>query len=160
VRRATDPARRRRHRVPARQAGPLIPSRRRTTRWRWGQRMGSQVAHLHLADGIRARDEHLVSDRDSQPCADVCRPLVDREYWHRGDSKSGPGAPVPRPGCPPTEAEASRNNENGAPDHRAQDRASGKPPTSSTTDASLSCRPTGPTDRIDLAPPRPEGPPT
>jgi sugar phosphate isomerase/epimerase len=42
------------------------------------QRMGSQLAHLHLADGSGApRDEHLVPGRGSQPCAEVCRALVD-----------------------------------------------------------------------------------
>lgn len=41
------------------------------------QRMGSRLAHLHLADGSGAsRDEHLVPGRGSQPCAEVCRALV------------------------------------------------------------------------------------
>ncbi|HEX2262139.1 MAG TPA: sugar phosphate isomerase/epimerase [Pseudonocardiaceae bacterium] len=41
------------------------------------QRMGSRLAHLHLADGSGAsRDEHLVPGRGSQPCAEVCRTLV------------------------------------------------------------------------------------
>jgi sugar phosphate isomerase/epimerase len=41
------------------------------------QRMGSRLAHLHLADGSGApRDEHLVPGRGSQPCAEVCRGLV------------------------------------------------------------------------------------
>ncbi len=45
------------------------------------QRMGSQLAHLHLADGSGApRDEHLVPGRGSQPCAEVCRWLVDRGF--------------------------------------------------------------------------------
>ena len=45
------------------------------------QRMGSRLAHLHLADGSGApRDEHLVPGRGSQPCADVCRGLVDRGF--------------------------------------------------------------------------------
>ncbi len=45
------------------------------------QRMGSQLAHLHLADGSGApRDEHLVPGRGSQPCAEVCRALVDRGF--------------------------------------------------------------------------------
>ncbi len=40
------------------------------------QRMGSQLAHLHLADGSGApRDEHLVPGRGSQPCAEVCQAL-------------------------------------------------------------------------------------
>jgi sugar phosphate isomerase/epimerase len=42
------------------------------------QRMGSQLAHLHLADGSGApRDEHLVPGRGGQPCVEVCRALVD-----------------------------------------------------------------------------------
>lgn len=42
------------------------------------QRMGSQLSHLHLADGSGApRDEHLVPGRGSQPCAEVCRLLVE-----------------------------------------------------------------------------------
>ncbi|MDQ4104778.1 MAG: sugar phosphate isomerase/epimerase [Actinomycetota bacterium] len=45
------------------------------------QRMGSRLAHLHLADGSGApRDEHLVPGRGSQPCAAVCRALVDRGF--------------------------------------------------------------------------------
>ncbi len=41
------------------------------------QRMGSQLAHLHLADGSGApRDEHLVPGRGSQPCAEVCLALA------------------------------------------------------------------------------------
>jgi sugar phosphate isomerase/epimerase len=45
------------------------------------QRMGSQLAHLHLADGSGApRDEHLVPGRGSQPCAEVCQTLVDRGF--------------------------------------------------------------------------------
>ncbi len=45
------------------------------------QRMGSQLAHLHLADGSGApRDEHLVPGRGSQPCAEVCRVLMDRGF--------------------------------------------------------------------------------
>ncbi len=44
-------------------------------------RMGPQLAHLHLADGSGApRDEHLVPGRGSQPCAEVCRALVDRGF--------------------------------------------------------------------------------
>ncbi|MGH3787184.1 MAG: sugar phosphate isomerase/epimerase family protein [Pseudonocardiaceae bacterium] len=42
------------------------------------QRMGSGLAHLHLADGSGApRDEHLVPGRGGQPCAEVCRVLVE-----------------------------------------------------------------------------------
>ncbi|MGH3887526.1 MAG: sugar phosphate isomerase/epimerase family protein [Pseudonocardiaceae bacterium] len=45
------------------------------------KRMGSQLVHLHLADGSGApRDEHLVPGRGSQPCAEVCRGLVDRGF--------------------------------------------------------------------------------
>ena len=41
-------------------------------------RMGSQLAHLHLADGTGApRDEHLVPGRGTQPCAEVCLALAD-----------------------------------------------------------------------------------
>ncbi len=41
-------------------------------------RMGSQLVHLHLADGTgAARDEHLVPGRGSQPCAEVCIALAD-----------------------------------------------------------------------------------
>lgn len=45
------------------------------------QRMGSALAHLHLTDGSGApRDEHLVPGQGSQPCAEVCRALVDRRF--------------------------------------------------------------------------------
>jgi sugar phosphate isomerase/epimerase len=45
------------------------------------QRMGSRLAHLHLADGSGApRDEHLVPGRGSQPCAEVCRSLADHGF--------------------------------------------------------------------------------
>lgn len=44
-------------------------------------RMGSRLAHLHLADGSGApRDEHLVPGRGSQPCAEVCRALAERGF--------------------------------------------------------------------------------
>lgn len=40
-------------------------------------RMGSQLVHLHLADGTGApRDEHLVPGRGTQPCAEVCLTLA------------------------------------------------------------------------------------
>jgi sugar phosphate isomerase/epimerase len=40
-------------------------------------RMGSGLAHVHLADGSgAARDEHLVPGRGSQPCAPVCERLA------------------------------------------------------------------------------------
>jgi sugar phosphate isomerase/epimerase len=45
------------------------------------QRMGAQLAHLHLADGSGSpRDEHLVPGRGNQPCAEVCLALVDRGF--------------------------------------------------------------------------------
>jgi sugar phosphate isomerase/epimerase len=45
------------------------------------QRMGAQLAHLHLTDGSGGpRDEHLVPGRGSQPCAEVCRVLTDRGF--------------------------------------------------------------------------------
>ncbi|HXT46591.1 MAG TPA: sugar phosphate isomerase/epimerase [Pseudonocardiaceae bacterium] len=41
------------------------------------ERMGSQLVHLHLADGTgAARDEHLVPGRGTQPCAEVCVALA------------------------------------------------------------------------------------
>jgi sugar phosphate isomerase/epimerase len=44
-------------------------------------RMGSALAHVHLADGSgAARDEHLVPGRGSQPCAEVCERLVGSGY--------------------------------------------------------------------------------
>jgi sugar phosphate isomerase/epimerase len=40
-------------------------------------RMGSGLAHVHLADGTGSgRDEHLVPGRGTQPCAEVCERLV------------------------------------------------------------------------------------
>lgn len=40
-------------------------------------RMGTRLAHLHLADGTGAAvDEHLVPGRGSQPCEQVCRDLA------------------------------------------------------------------------------------
>lgn len=45
------------------------------------ERMGSRLTHLHLADGTGGpRDEHLVPGRGSQPCAQVCRALVERGF--------------------------------------------------------------------------------
>ncbi|MGH3928769.1 MAG: sugar phosphate isomerase/epimerase family protein [Pseudonocardiaceae bacterium] len=45
------------------------------------QRMGSRLAHLHLADGSGApRDEHLVPGRGTQPCAEVCRSLAEQGF--------------------------------------------------------------------------------
>jgi sugar phosphate isomerase/epimerase len=43
--------------------------------------VGPQLAHLHLADGSGSpRDEHLVPGRGNQPCAEVCRVLVERGF--------------------------------------------------------------------------------
>ncbi len=40
-------------------------------------RMGTGLAHVHLADGSGApRDEHLVPGRGGQPCAEVCERLA------------------------------------------------------------------------------------
>ncbi|MCU1610234.1 MAG: hypothetical protein JWM45_2150 [Pseudonocardiales bacterium] len=48
---------------------------------RMARRMGSQLTHVHLADGSGApRDEHLVPGRGSQPCAEVCLGLVERGF--------------------------------------------------------------------------------
>jgi Sugar phosphate isomerases/epimerases len=44
-------------------------------------RMGSGLAHVHLADGSgRPRDEHLVPGRGSQPCAEVCSRLAEQDW--------------------------------------------------------------------------------
>lgn len=44
------------------------------------RRMGSRLAHLHLADGSgSAKDEHLVPGRGAQPCAEVLRTLATGE---------------------------------------------------------------------------------
>jgi sugar phosphate isomerase/epimerase len=44
------------------------------------KRMGSGLAHLHLADGTGvARDEHLVPGRGGQPCAEVCEWFAGRD---------------------------------------------------------------------------------
>ncbi len=44
-------------------------------------RMGSRVAHVHLADGSGSpRDEHLVPGRGRQPCAEVLERLVAGGY--------------------------------------------------------------------------------
>lgn len=41
------------------------------------ERMGDQLAHVHLADGTGApRDEHLIPGHGSQPCAAVCEKLA------------------------------------------------------------------------------------
>lgn len=43
-------------------------------------RMGSGLAHLHLADGSgSAKDEHLVPGRGAQPCAEILRLLADSD---------------------------------------------------------------------------------
>lgn len=44
-------------------------------------RMGTGLAHVHLADGSGARrDEHLVPGRGSQPCAEVLHRLADSGF--------------------------------------------------------------------------------
>lgn len=44
-------------------------------------RMGENVAHLHLADGRGASvDEHLIPGHGSQPCVEVCTELVRRGF--------------------------------------------------------------------------------
>ena len=45
-------------------------------------RMGERLAHVHLADGsgVLGRDEHLVPGRGGQPCAQVSRRLVERDF--------------------------------------------------------------------------------
>jgi sugar phosphate isomerase/epimerase len=44
-------------------------------------RMGSGLAHVHLADGSGGpRDEHLVPGRGEQPCAEVCQRLADGRF--------------------------------------------------------------------------------
>ncbi|MGN2635663.1 sugar phosphate isomerase/epimerase family protein [Nocardia takedensis] len=44
-------------------------------------RMGSGLAHLHLADGRgAAHDEHLVPGEGTQPCAEVCAKLVETGF--------------------------------------------------------------------------------
>ncbi len=44
------------------------------------RRMGSRLAHLHLADGSgSSKDEHLVPGRGGQPCAEVLTILADGE---------------------------------------------------------------------------------
>lgn len=44
-------------------------------------RMGSRLAHLHLADGRGAAyDEHLVPGQGSQPCKEVCEMLVRNNF--------------------------------------------------------------------------------
>ncbi|AQA21318.1 xylose isomerase-like TIM barrel family protein [Rhodococcus sp. MTM3W5.2] len=44
-------------------------------------RMGSGLTHLHLADGRGASvDEHLIPGHGNQPCAQLCRHLVDSGF--------------------------------------------------------------------------------
>jgi sugar phosphate isomerase/epimerase len=44
-------------------------------------RMGSGLAHVHLADGSGSvRDEHLVPGRGTQPCAEVCERLATSSF--------------------------------------------------------------------------------
>ncbi|MFG1782888.1 sugar phosphate isomerase/epimerase family protein [Rhodococcus oryzae] len=45
------------------------------------RRMGSGLTHLHLADGRGASvDEHLIPGHGNQPCAQLCRHLVDSGF--------------------------------------------------------------------------------
>ncbi|RLK60636.1 sugar phosphate isomerase/epimerase family protein [Actinokineospora cianjurensis] len=45
------------------------------------ERMGAGLRHVHLADGTGlAKDEHLVPGRGGQPCARVCRWLVETGF--------------------------------------------------------------------------------
>jgi sugar phosphate isomerase/epimerase len=45
------------------------------------ERMGTGLAHVHLADGSGApRDEHLVPGRGGQPCAQLCERLRDGDF--------------------------------------------------------------------------------
>ncbi|MFC7449334.1 sugar phosphate isomerase/epimerase family protein [Rhodococcus daqingensis] len=45
------------------------------------RRMGSGLTHLHLADGRGASvDEHLIPGHGNQPCAQVCRQLVESGF--------------------------------------------------------------------------------
>ena len=45
------------------------------------ERMGEGLAHLHLADGRGASmDEHLIPGHGAQPCAQLCRHLVDTGF--------------------------------------------------------------------------------
>lgn len=45
------------------------------------ERMGEHLVHLHLTDGTgQPRDEHLVPGHGNQPCAQVCRRLVDSGF--------------------------------------------------------------------------------
>lgn len=44
-------------------------------------RMGTRLAHLHLADGSGApKDEHLLPGQGSQPCAEVCARLAAQRF--------------------------------------------------------------------------------
>lgn len=44
-------------------------------------RMGAELAHIHLGDGTgEGRDEHLVPGRGSQPCAELLASLSDRGF--------------------------------------------------------------------------------
>ena len=45
--------------------------------WRWRERMGDGLVHLHLCDGSGAStDEHLVPGRGTQPAAEICQMLA------------------------------------------------------------------------------------
>jgi len=44
-------------------------------------RMGSRLAHVHIADGVGApRDEHLVPGRGTQPCAEMLEQLARADF--------------------------------------------------------------------------------
>ncbi|MCX6469054.1 MAG: sugar phosphate isomerase/epimerase [Corynebacteriales bacterium] len=45
------------------------------------ERMGSNLNHLHLTDGVGAAvDEHLVPGDGNQPCVEVCRRLAESDF--------------------------------------------------------------------------------
>ncbi|MCR5977751.1 TIM barrel protein [Gordonia jinghuaiqii] len=45
------------------------------------ERMGSQLSHLHLADGDGAStDEHLIPGDGAQPCVEVCRRIASSDF--------------------------------------------------------------------------------
>lgn len=157
---AAESARRRRRRVPALCAGPVTPPRPRSTRWRWHSGWGRSwrtciwpTAAVPPATSTGARSGQPARCRrvpGGGPRVQLARGVLEvstrrvrtRGLCASGGSRDIPGQPRRRP------------------DRRAQDRVSGKPPTSSAADASLSCRRTCSAEQIDLPQPRSEGPPT